>query len=54
MDDMEPNPYESPHESKGKKPASDRRLLFAWDAFNVLLWLIVLGAIAAMLLPAVQ
>ena len=28
-------------------------LLLVWDGFNVLLWLIVLGAIAALLLPAV-
>jgi hypothetical protein len=30
------------------------RRLLGWDAFNGLLWLIVLCAIAALLLPAVQ
>ena len=34
------------------EPIKHRRLLLLWDGFNVLLWLIVLGAIAALLLPA--
>ena len=33
---------------------TDPRLLLAWDILNVLLWLIVIGALAAIFLPAVM
>ena len=53
---MEPNPYKAPQEPAWQKPAerkTNRRLL-AWDALNVVLWMIALATLAALLMPAVQ
>jgi hypothetical protein len=33
---------------------TDPSLLLAWDILNILLWLIVIGALAAIFLPAVM
>src|SRR5262245_8032293 len=38
----------------GMEPKRYTRRLLTWDVFHALLWLIVLGVIAALLLPAVQ
>jgi hypothetical protein len=57
MAGMDGNPYQEPQQPDAQKRAKSEinpRLLFAWDAFNVLLWLIILGVIAALLLPAGQ
>jgi hypothetical protein len=53
---MDENPYEAPHEPNGQtsdKSKPNPRLLLAWDAFNVVLWMIVLATLAALLMPAV-
>jgi hypothetical protein len=48
------NPYEAPREPglpPRRKPY--RWNLFVWDAVNVCIWLVIVGVLAALFLPAV-